>query len=77
MCVFFLWAIQFYHLIVAMTSGPIGDNTFNPNIPPPNMPTNALNTPYQNNAQHNQGSSRLKPNQLRVPIGMYILLPIV
>ena len=64
--------------LLAMTSGPIGDNAFNPNIPPPNMPTNALNTPFTNNAQHNQsavqGSSRInKPNQPRVPIGKLLL----
>ncbi|XP_067950415.1 trinucleotide repeat-containing gene 6C protein-like isoform X2 [Watersipora subatra] len=58
----------------AMAAGPIVDNAFNPNIPPPNIATNTLNTPFTNNAQHNstalQGSSRInKPNQPRVPIG--------
>lgn len=55
-----------------MPGGPIGDNAFNPNIPPPNLPSN-LNTPFNNNAQHNQpaglqGSSR-KPTPQRAPIG--------
>jgi len=57
-----------------MAGGPMGDNPFNPNIPPPNMATNALNTPYNLNAQHNpvqmQGSSRMnKPQQQRGPMG--------
>ena len=54
-----------------MHGGPMGENTFNPNIPPPNLPTN-LNTPFNNNAQLNQpavqGPSR-KPNPPRAPIG--------
>ena len=57
-----------------MHGGPMGENTFNPNIPPPNLPTN-LNTPFNNNAQLNQpavqGPSR-KPNPPRAPIGGYL-----
>lgn len=58
-------------LFAGMHGGPMGENTFNPNIPPPNLPSN-LNTPFNNNAQLNQsavqGPSR-KPNPPRAPIG--------